>query len=270
MEFLIHHLLEASARRSPSKEALVHGQQRLTYREVARLTAGLASALEQAGLSRGQRVGIYLEASVPQVISIFGVSQAGGVFVPINALLHPEQVAHIAKDCSMTGLITTPAKFAALADVVPEIPSLKFVVLTSQGDEPETSLSRLSFDRMCQTEPAPPLRDAGTEKDLAAILYTSGSTGKPKGVMLSHANVIAGSTIVSTYLGITRDDRILAVDQEHRLFNFDFFHAVADDRERVDAKRIHTLMSLGMNCAGILICAQLVTCAVDHEGVFQF
>jgi len=211
MDFLIHHMLESSARRNPSKEALVHGRERLTYGEVTRLTAGLASALQQAGLARGDRIGIYVEACVPQVISIFGVSQAGGVFVPINALLYPEQVAHIAKDCSMTGLITTPAKFAALADVLREIPSLKFVVLTSQGNEPETSLSPLSFDRMCQTEPSANLRDARTEKDLAAILYTSGSTGKPKGVMLSHANVIAGSTIVSTYLGITSSERILAV-----------------------------------------------------------
>ena len=211
MEYLIHHMLELNARRYPSKEALVHGPQRLTYGEVARRTAGLAGSLQKAGLAKGERLGIYLEASVAQVISIFGVSQVGGVFVPINALLHPEQVAHIAKDCSMTGLITTPAKFKALADVLPQIPSLKFVVLTSQGDEPETSLSALNFDRMCETEPASNPHSSSTEKDLAAILYTSGSTGKPKGVMLSHANVIAGSSIVSTYLEITSAERILAV-----------------------------------------------------------
>ena len=56
-----------------------------------------------------------------------------------------------------------------------------------------------------------PWIDQGISLDLAAILYTSGSTGKPKGVMLSHANVMAGSTIVSTYLGITEHERILAV-----------------------------------------------------------
>jgi acyl-CoA synthetase (AMP-forming)/AMP-acid ligase II len=54
-------------------------------------------------------------------------------------------------------------------------------------------------------------REDTIEKDLAAILYTSGSTGKPKGVMLSHAQVMAGSSIVSTYLEITEADRILAV-----------------------------------------------------------
>src|SRR5256885_3695001 len=53
--------------------------------------------------------------------------------------------------------------------------------------------------------------ETAIEKDLAAILYTSGSTGKPKGVMLSHGNVLAGSRIVSTYLGITETERILAV-----------------------------------------------------------
>jgi acyl-CoA ligase (AMP-forming) (exosortase A-associated) len=53
--------------------------------------------------------------------------------------------------------------------------------------------------------------DVAISKDLAAILYTSGSTGKPKGVMLSHAQIMAGASIVSTYLGISEADRILAV-----------------------------------------------------------
>src|SRR3972149_1475066 len=56
-----------------------------------------------------------------------------------------------------------------------------------------------------------PPRDRGVEKALAALIYPSGSTGRPKGVMLSHAQVMAGSSIVSTYLEITSADRILAV-----------------------------------------------------------
>jgi acyl-CoA ligase (AMP-forming) (exosortase A-associated) len=211
MDFLIWHLLRDSVRRNPDKEALVHGEQRLSYRDLARRTAGLATALRNFGAKRGERVGIYLEASVPQVISIFGVSQSEAVYVPINTLLHPEQVMHIARDCGMKALITTPAKVQALAEVIPQIPSLEFLIVTGEGALPELQLPVYRFDDSCATEPPVVWKEASIEKDLAAILYTSGSTGKPKGVMLSHANVIAGSRIVSTYLGISESERILAV-----------------------------------------------------------
>jgi acyl-CoA synthetase (AMP-forming)/AMP-acid ligase II len=67
------------------------------------------------------------------------------------------------------------------------------------------------FEELCALTPPAASRERAIEKDLAAILYTSGSTGKPKGVMLSHAQVMAGASIVSTYLEITDADRILAV-----------------------------------------------------------
>jgi len=211
MDFLIWHLLRESVKRTPEKEALVHGDQRLTYAEVGRRTAGLATGLRKAGVKRGERVGIYLEASVPQVISIFGVSQSEAVYVPINALLHAEQVMHVATDCGMKALITTPAKLATLSEVLPKIPSLDFVVVVGEGELPETALPVHSFEQFCALEAPRVWCESSIEKDIAAILYTSGSTGKPKGVMLSHANVVAGSRIVSTYLGITDKERILAV-----------------------------------------------------------
>ena len=211
MDFLIHHMLRTSAQRLPNKEAMVHGNERLTYSEVARRTAGLARGLREAGLHRGDRIGIYLEASVPQVISIFGISEAGGAYVPINAQLFAEQVSHIAKDCGMKGLITTGSKLAALEGILKDIPSLQFIVVVDEGTAPVLKLPVHSYQTMCTREPDASFREKSISKDLGAILYTSGSTGKPKGVMLSHANVMAGSSIVSTYLGITENERILAV-----------------------------------------------------------
>lgn len=209
MDFLIHHMLRASAQRFPAKEALVHGEARLTYLETYRQVSGLATGLVEAGLLRGERVGIFLESSVAQVLSIFAVSQSGGVFVPINQTLFPDQVAHIANDCAMTALITTKARLASLASVLDRIPSLRFVVL----DECESRLTDRPvhrFDALTQMAHEGVLKEASISKDLAVILYTSGSTGKPKGVMLSHAQVIAGATIVSAYLEITESERILA------------------------------------------------------------
>jgi acyl-CoA ligase (AMP-forming) (exosortase A-associated) len=211
MDYLVHHMLRRSTTHLASKEALVHGAERLTYGEVAKRVAGLAQGLKNAGVSRCGRVGIYLEPSIAQVISIFGVSLAGGAFVPINAVLFADQVAHIARDCGMQALITTPSKLETFLEVLPQLPELQVVVLT--GDVPSLNLPLRTyrFDELCSTLTTATAGEATISKDLAAILYTSGSTGRPKGVMLSHANIIAGATIVSTYLEITEGDRILAI-----------------------------------------------------------
>ncbi|HEY7319361.1 MAG TPA: AMP-binding protein, partial [Candidatus Binatia bacterium] len=73
MDFLIHHMLRTSASRFPDREALADKEQRLTFEAAAKQVAGLAEGLREAGLRRGDRVGIYLETSVLQSLSIFGV-----------------------------------------------------------------------------------------------------------------------------------------------------------------------------------------------------
>jgi len=82
MDFLIHHMLLTSTERQPDKEALVDATQRLSYVHAADQSSALASGTREFGVKRGDRIGIWLETSVVQVISIFGVSESGGVFVP--------------------------------------------------------------------------------------------------------------------------------------------------------------------------------------------
>lgn len=211
MDYLIHHMLRRPVQFFPEKEALVHGSERLTYSQVGRLVSGLAQGLRNAGIRRCDRVGIYLEPSVPQVVSIFGVSQSGAAFVPINAVLMSDQVGHIIRDCSMKALITTPSKLASLKTILPELPALELVVLVGEEESVCFSGTVLHFSELCQTPQPRFWHDEAISKDLAAILYTSGSTGRPKGVMLSHGNIMAGASIVSTYLSISAQDRILAI-----------------------------------------------------------
>jgi acyl-CoA ligase (AMP-forming) (exosortase A-associated) len=203
-------MLQRSAERLPDKEALIHNEERVTYRELARRVEALAAALRDAGVQRGDRVGIYIEASIAQAVSIFAISRSGGVFVPINAELFPDQAMHIARDCGMKALITSSAGLSGLAGAIDSVSTLRFVVTTGPNAVPGLHLPVYSFADFTDTKPGRTLSDVAISKDLAAILYTSGSTGKPKGVMLSHRNIMAGATIVSTYLGITQDERILA------------------------------------------------------------
>ncbi|MDQ2990302.1 MAG: AMP-binding protein, partial [Pseudomonadota bacterium] len=95
MSDLIHDFIFHSARRTPGAEALVHGPRRLDYAALANAVRQAADGLLAGGLQRGERVAVYLEKNIENVAAMFGAAAAGGVFVPVNPLLKPEQVAYI-------------------------------------------------------------------------------------------------------------------------------------------------------------------------------
>ena len=209
---LLHHLLRDSAERHGDKEALVHRDTRLGYSDLWRAAQGVARGLHDAGVGRGDRVGILLDPSPGLPIALFGIAAAGAVAVPMHHGLFPEQIDHIVRDCGMACLLTDAARWTRVGPALQTSTSLAHVGLV--GAEPPaggaTDGPRLhGVDAWCASGAAAP-STCSIDRDLAAILYTSGSTGKPKGVMLSHANLVAGSAIVSEYLGIGPSDRILA------------------------------------------------------------
>lgn len=209
MDYLIHHMLRGSADRFPQKEALIYRDQRLTYTALQSQVRSLANGLVQAGTTRGDRVAVLLPPSIEQVIGIFAASQAQGVFVPIHQSLKPLQVGHILNDCEVTVLITTAERLTELHEVIEDCPSIKAIVAVGDAAGVASRADIIDFNESVSQQSDKPVQDTTVEKDLGAILYTSGSTGKPKGVMLSHANVIAGASIVSEYLSITDQDRLL-------------------------------------------------------------
>lgn len=108
--FLLHHLLLASAERSPDAPALTFGKDTWDYARTAEATRGFAAGLASLGLERGERVAIYLEKRLETVVAAFGTAAAGGVFVPVNPVLKPDQVAYILRHCNVRVLVTSPAR----------------------------------------------------------------------------------------------------------------------------------------------------------------
>jgi acyl-CoA ligase (AMP-forming) (exosortase A-associated) len=212
--YLLHHLLEASAAALPAKEAVIEGDRRVTYAAFHASVASAAGVLEENGLERRDRVGVYLDRGFHDAAAIFAASMAGGVFVPINPLLKPEQVRHILADCGVRFLLTTASRWGEIRALREKLPAVEQVLLTNDAATAEKWVHSRVFDR--DTGPRRPAGSIG--EDLAAIMYTSGSTGRPKGVMLSHRNLLAGSRIVSRYLGLNENDRILSILP----FSFDY------------------------------------------------
>jgi acyl-CoA ligase (AMP-forming) (exosortase A-associated) len=206
---LLHELIARSSDLHPHGPAVTWGSETLNYGALAEGVAAFAAGLLGLGLARSERIGIYLDKRPEIVVAAFGAAAAGGVFVPVNPLLKPEQVGYILRDCNVRVLVTSPERLALLEPTLGDCPDLRHVVITaSLGASPETKLPIHEWRDVL----AGPRR-AGyrvIDTDMAAILYTSGSTGKPKGVVLSHRNMVAGAKSVASYLENTADDTLLA------------------------------------------------------------
>ena len=211
MHDLLHHLITKSASDRPQAEALAYQAQRLTYAALAEWVSRAASAYRRLHLGRGERVAVYMEKRLEAPIAMFGAAAAGGVFVPINPLLKPQQVAYILRDCSVRILVTTAERMEVLQGVLSDCPDLKTLIVVGQG-RPAERIGGVFMsgweEAVSATGPISGHRVIDT--DMAAILYTSGSTGKPKGVVLTHRNMVAGAKSVAQYLENRPDDRILS------------------------------------------------------------
>ncbi|MEK8053353.1 acyl-CoA ligase (AMP-forming), exosortase A system-associated [Ideonella sp. DXS22W] len=206
---LLHHLPLLGAQRHGDAKALVDGARQMGYGDLALQVDALAGGLRALGLPRMGRVGIWLDKRLEAVVASFAAPAAGGVMVPMNALLKPEQVAYIARDCNVAVLITSPERWALLAPVLARCPDLLHVVLTEPS--PLAAPTGVALHVWAELLVAPVTAGHRViDTDVCAILYTSGSTGRPKGVVLSHRNMVTGAKSVASYLGNHRDDTLLA------------------------------------------------------------
>ncbi|WP_075221907.1 AMP-binding protein [Acuticoccus yangtzensis] len=167
--------LQRAAILTPEAPALFHGDQPIAdYAAFADRAARIAAGLRCRGLSRGDRLAIFMKNCADYLPLMWGAWWAGAAIVPINAKLHPKEADYIAGHAG--------ARFCVTGE---ETPQLSVPILT--GDD---------VDALAATSPLAAPEPMESD-DLAWLFYTSGTTGRPKGVMLSAANLIAMSL---TYL----------------------------------------------------------------------
>ncbi len=205
-EFTLHDLLRNSVERDPGKVAIVDGTAEYTYEDLDYQSISLGAALVEAGVKKGDRVGVYMEKSWEAIVAMLAASRTGAAYVNINPLFKPPQVAYVAQDCDIRVMIGDSSR---LDDLEPgTVPGTAFY----KGEPPREEAAEALVDiaEALRSGDAPQTGLQVSEVDLATILYTSGSTGMPKGVATSQRNVVVGAQIVSSYLENTKEDRILS------------------------------------------------------------
>lgn len=215
-QYLIQHLLEESCEKYPGKVCLEDADDYITYEETIRRSRKVAGMLESLNVNFGDHVGIFMDRSIDQVVSLLGIFYAGAVLIIINPILRERQISHIIQDAEISTIITSHSKLHKSISVLKNAGINKVIVFNGQhgyGFEDEI-LFNGSFDSYSEiSKKCPSISD-----DTSHIIYTSGSTGQPKGIVISHRNTINGGKIVSQYTGLREDDRIIGALP----FNFDY------------------------------------------------
>lgn len=201
--------VERGRHQFPNKPALVFEGQSLSYHELDEKSNRVANGLLNLGISRGDRVALFLPNIPPFIVAYLGIQKVGAVVVSINSALKTEEVKFILKDSGATAIVTT----AIMRDNVPtaDLPQLNSILIAEGEAKADIALSQLMADASPERQAVDMAQD-----DPAAILYTSGTTGFPKGVMLSHGNLITTArSSISTFRMQPEDKMLLCLPLFH-------------------------------------------------------
>src|ERR1700728_1628280 len=150
---------------SPDNRAVCFGDQSLTYGDLWRRSAGLASQLRERGIGPDQRVVVCIPPSVDAIVAIIAVLRSGGAYLPIATDTPSALIRHV------------------VADAQPKL------VLSDLGAECFGSVNVLPCHGWRTDAPDYRDEDLLSPQQLAYVIYTSGSTGPPKGVMVEHGSL---------------------------------------------------------------------------------
>jgi len=168
-------VLRDTAARHPEASAIDDGSGALSYRELLAFVGRTAARLHEAGVGRGDRVGVRMPSGSKELyVSILGVLAAGAAYVPVDADDPDERARLVFGEAQVRGVIAGAGEFVP---AVPDAPAAGAALF--HGDAPHPSTQALT------TVPGP------TIDDDAWIIFTSGSTGVPKGVAVTHRSAAA-------------------------------------------------------------------------------
>ncbi|MCR8724078.1 AMP-binding protein [Frigidibacter sp. ROC022] len=215
--------LRRTSRRHPQRPALLEGETVVAdYAGFDHAASAIAAGLARFhGIAPGDRVAIFAANCTDYLPVLYGAWSAGAAVVPINAKLHPKEVAWMLDHSGARLCFTSPDHVDDLAGRVGGD-----VAVLGLGGEAHRKLLAATP----RPEPAPLAAD-----DLLWLFYTSGTTGKPKGVMLTAANLMAMT--LSYFVDVddvgAGDAALYAAPMSHGAGLYNFMHVIRGARHVV-------------------------------------
>jgi long-chain acyl-CoA synthetase len=184
-------MLEDAVRKYADKTAMSFYGKTFTYSEFQQLVYAFASALQERGIQKGDRVALLLPNCPQFIISYYGILTAGGIVSQLNPMLVERELEEILADAGARLIVTLDSLYPKVKSVESRT-VLESVILVSFAGEASVEGGDTSFEAFVRSakKPHEPIAiDPG--EDVAILQYTGGTTGKSKGAMLTHRNLVA-------------------------------------------------------------------------------
>lgn len=206
---LVFDMLKDTAAKYPSRYAIDFLGKKYTYQDLYQLVKRAAKGLQELGVKKGTRVGLFLPNTPSYVIFYYAILKAGGTVVNYSPLYAAREVERQIKDSETEIMVTLDLE--ALYPKVYEMFSIthlkKIIICPLQEQLPfpknylfpllkRKEIAKIAWDErhvafkdLINNDGAVKHIDLSAKDDVAIIQYTGGTTGVPKGAMLTHANV---------------------------------------------------------------------------------
>ncbi|NVM27319.1 MAG: AMP-binding protein [Candidatus Helarchaeota archaeon] len=205
----------------------------LTYKELFEKIVKFANALKELGVKKGDRVGIVLANNPEFVISFYALLQIGAVGCSIIKMLKPAEIADIASNAELKGLIIADDGKRTIKKTKKVTPSLDFVIVVGPNEIEGTLKFWEVLEERGSLAPIPEASELELD-DWATINFTSGTTGKPKGTIHTHRNYVFAAKAQQLSTKITSDEAIVLCLPMYHIFGLTVMNVILNVGGRLD------------------------------------